>query len=118
MNKETMFYKDINQDVEVYNISFNGTSPMALIYDPVMAGRQNGNGWKNVKMSRLIPYPHAEAYKHGQTKTMREKAWKRLTLLEGEEDKWVTSNGIAWDMRDYEDAIACEISLIKKGERL
>ena len=50
---EKMFCKDANAIVAVYK--FNMASGMALIYNPWLAEKQNGNGWKQVKISKLIP---------------------------------------------------------------
>jgi len=48
-----MFCKDANAIVIVYK--FDMQSNMALIYNPWLAEKQNGNGWKQVKISKLIP---------------------------------------------------------------
>lgn len=48
-----MFCKDANAIVMVYK--FNMTSNMALIYNPLLAEKQSGNAWKQVKISKLIP---------------------------------------------------------------
>lgn len=50
---ERMFCKDANAIVAVYK--FDMTTNMALIYNPWLAEKQNGNGWKQVKISKLIP---------------------------------------------------------------
>lgn len=48
-----MFCKDANAIVMVYK--FDMPSNMALIYNPWLAEKQNGNGWKQVKISKLTP---------------------------------------------------------------
>lgn len=50
---EKMFCKDANAIVAVYK--FDIPSGTALIYNPWLAEKQNGNGWKQVKISKLIP---------------------------------------------------------------
>lgn len=50
---EKMFCKDANAIVVVYK--FDMESGMALIYNPWLAEKQNGNGWRQVKISKLIP---------------------------------------------------------------
>ena len=48
-----MFCKDANAIVMVYK--FDMITNIALIYNPWLAEKQKGNGWKQVKISKLIP---------------------------------------------------------------
>lgn len=107
-----MYYRDANVDVEVYQ--FDMLNSKALIYNPQLAGAHQGNGWVQVKFSRLIPYPEAEIYKiEGMSKTKRNKAKSRLTLAYAE---WVSSDGSIYDHNHLEDAIKHELELMEKGD--
>ena len=48
-----MFCKDANAIVTVYD--FNMDRKVALIYNPWLAEKQNGNGWVEVKIKKLVP---------------------------------------------------------------
>lgn len=48
-----MFCKDANAIVTVYD--FNIDRKVALVYNPWLADKQNGNGWVEVRIKKLVP---------------------------------------------------------------
>lgn len=110
-----MWNKDYQEDVEVYAITTQGDRFIALCYIPTLAGKQNGNGWVRVKMSRLVPYPYAEAYKTGMSKTERNKIKSMLKLSYAE---WTCTDGSIFSHDKLEDAIAHQATLIKIEEEV
>lgn len=104
-----MWHRDYKEDVEVYD--FDMEHGNALCYVPTLAGNQNGNGWITCKVKRLIPYPHAEAYKGGMSKTERNKIKSMLTLTYAE---WTCTDGRTFT--ELEEAIACQAQLMNKED--
>lgn len=105
-----MWHKDYNEDVEVYD--FDMEHGNALCYVPTLAGNQNGNGWITCKLKRLVPYPHAEAYKSGMSKTERNKIKSMLTLTYAE---WTCTDGAIYTHAHLEDAIQHQAHLLEEG---
>lgn len=84
-----MWNKQSNCDVDVYEMNINDKN--CLIYNPQIAGNQNGNGWQTIARKNLIPYPYAEYYKiPGMTKTKYNETKSRLKLIHAE---WETTDG-------------------------
>jgi hypothetical protein len=109
----TMWHKDYKCDVEVYDIITNDNKSIyAICFIPVLAGQQNGQGWLTVKMNKLIPYPHAETYKTGMSKTEKNKIKSMLKLTYSE---WTCTDGNVFN--DVEEAICHQRKLIENGEK-
>ena len=68
-----MFCKDANVIVMVY--AFDLIQDKALIYNPWLAEKQNGNGWRQVKISKLIPL---DVEKEESSLTTKEKIMRVL----------------------------------------
>lgn len=107
----TMWHKGYKCDVDVFKIYTEGSSVFAVCFIPVLAGQQNGQGWMRVKMSNLIPYPHAEIYKTGMSKTEKNKIKSMLTLSYAE---WTCTDGKVYDHQHLEDAIQHQKELVEK----
>lgn len=105
-----MWHKGYQQDVEVYSFDMANGNKTALCYVPTLAGQQSGNGWITCKVTYLIPYPHAESYKNGQSKTERNKIKSMLTLSYAE---WTCTDGTVYDHDHLDDAIAHQKILIE-----
>ena len=105
-----MYYKKENCMVKVYNFFEDKT---VLIFNPSLAGRQNGMGWERVKISQLIPSEYVEYIdKHRKgfmSKTERNKIKERLILTYAE---WTCSDGKIFDNCD--EAIRHEKELMDK----
>ena len=110
METITMWHKDYKCDVIIYefNTEANG-SLTALCYIPTLGGQQNGQGWQKVKMSKLIPYPYAETYKTGMSKTEKNKIKDMLKLTYSE---WTCADGNVFN--NVEEAIDYQRKLIEK----
>ena len=107
--KEIMWYKGEKCDVEFY--SWSPDFKTALIYNPQLAGKQNGVGWMSVARNKLIPYPHAEVYKNeGTTKTVYNKAKSHLKLTYAE---WECTDGSVWKHEYINDAVLHQMELDK-----
>ena len=113
METITMWHKDYKCDVVIYefNTEANG-SFTALCYIPTLGGQQNGQGWQKVKMSKLIPYPYAETYKTGMSKTEKNKIKDMLKLTYSE---WTCTDGNVFN--NVEEAINYQRKLIENGEK-
>lgn len=107
----TMWHKDYRCDVDVFKIYTEGSSIFAVCFVPVLAGQQNGQGWLRVKMSKLIPYPHAETYKTGMSKTEKNKIKSMLTLSYA---VWTCTDGRSYTT--VEEAIQHQRELVEKNE--
>lgn len=105
-----MFYKKGNCIVEVYHFFENKT---VLIFDPNIAGHQNGNGWTYVSIKMLIPIEYYNEHKDNcfMSKSERNKIKERLTLTKAE---WTCTDGVSFNSCD--DAINHEMEVIKNAE--
>ena len=104
-----MWHKDYG-DVDVYEIKNVDNKLSAICFIPAIAGQQDGQGWMRVKMSKLIPYPHAEIYKTGQSKTQRNKIKSMLKLTYAE---WTCTDGTVFDNEHLDDAIQYQAKLME-----
>lgn len=102
-----MFHRKDNCIVEVYHFFENKT---ALIFNPCIAGHQNGNGWSYVSMKSLIPIEYYNEHKDNgfMSKSERNKIKERLTLTKAE---WTCTDGVSYDSCDA--AINHEIEIMK-----
>ena len=113
MNPIKMWNKLTNSDVDVYEMNVNDKN--CLIYNPQLAGQQNGNGWIVVARKNLIPYPYAEIYKiPNMTKTKYNKAKSHLELVNAE---WAATDGYIFTHSNLEKAIMYQMKLDEKNER-
>lgn len=105
-----MFYKKDNCIIEVYHFFENKT---ALIFNPAIAGNQNGNGWSYVSIKTLIPMEYYNEHKDNyfMSKSERNKIKERLTLTKAE---WTCTDGTSYNSCD--DAINHEMEVIKNAE--
>lgn len=108
---EKMWYKDKSIDVDVYYIDYE--KKIATCFSPLIYQQQNGNGWFTTKLSKLIPYPYAETYKTGMSKTEHNKIKSMLTLTWAE---WTCTDGSVYDHAHLEDAIQHQAKLIKEKD--
>ena len=108
---EKMWYRDKAQDVEVYHI--DPEKKVALCFSASICQQQNGNGWFTVKLGKLVPYPYAEDYKTGMSKTQRNKIKSMLTLTYAE---WTCTDGAIYDHAHIEDAIQHQAQLMNKED--
>lgn len=106
----TMWHKDYG-DVEVFDIKSEGNKLMAICYIPTFGGHKNSQGWTKIKVSKLIPYPHAEIYKTGRSKTEYNKIKSMLKLTYAE---WTCTDGSVYDHRDLKKAIQHQAQLIEE----
>lgn len=110
MNPIKMWNKNNNCDVDVYEMNINDKN--CLIYNPQVAGSQNGNGWQVISRKNLIPYPYAEIYKIPcMTKTKYNKAKSHLHLKDA---VWEATDGKLFDHSVLEEAIKYQIELDEK----
>ena len=107
-NKVVMWHKEYG-DVEVYDIKHIDGKDFAFCFVPTLAGQQNGQGWLKVKLSKLIPYPHAYVYKTGMSKTEKNKIKSMLTIQYAE---WVCTDGTVYTHDKLEDAIQHQKELV------
>ena len=72
-------------------------------------------GWMKVKVSRLVPVDYPLHNNKFTSKTQKHRAKGRMHL---EEATWKTSDGLLWEHKNLEEAIAHEIALMEaeKGE--
>ena len=96
---DKVYWKDKNQDVQMYQIDTD--SKMALCFSNFLMAQQ-GNGWVKIKLSKLIPYPYAEDYKSGCSKTQRNKIKSMLKLVSAE---WECTDGKIYSHEYLESAI-------------
>jgi len=105
-----MYFKKNNCIVEVYNFFEDRT---ALIFNPSIAGKQQGNGWDKVKVSTLIPIEYTEyidEHRKGfMSKTERNKIKERLVLTKAE---WTCTDGTIFD--NCNEAIIHEKEIMNK----
>ena len=109
---EKMWYKDKAQDVNVYHIDYE--KKIATCFSAATCQQQNGNGWFTVKLGKLVPYPYAEDYKTGMSKTERNKIKSMLTLTYAE---WTCTDGSVYDHAHLEDAIQHQAQLIEEEKK-
>lgn len=113
-----MKFRKTGETVRVYNFSTDGTSSLATIYVPSLAGKQQGNGWQTVKASALIPLDFwvEDGF---CSKTKKNKIKSRLKLISAE---WQCTDGAVYTHEYLEDAIKHEAALMgeefkeEKGE--
>ena len=105
-----MFYKNGNRIVEVYKFFDNKT---VLVYDPLLASRQNGNSWSVIPLKHLIPLEYYNEHKENffLSKTEKNKIKERLTLTKAE---WTCTDGVSFN--SCEEAINHEMEVIKNAE--
>lgn len=103
-----MYCKKYGCSVKVYRFFENRT---ALIFNPSLAGKQNGNGWDMIPLKTLIPLEYYNEHKDScfMSKTERNKIKARLTLTKAE---WACTDGLFFN--DCNEAIAHEYELVKK----
>ena len=107
-----MKFRKTGETVRVYNFSTDGTSSLATIYVPSLAGKQQGNGWQTVKVSALIPLDFWIDNSFC-SKTKKNKIKSRLKLISAE---WQCTDGTIYDHEHIEDAIQHEAELM--GEEI
>lgn len=102
-----MFYKADNCIVEVYHFFENKT---ALIFNPNLAGKQNGSGWMYVAIKNLIPIEYYSKCKNNyfMSKSERNKIKERLVLTKAE---WICTDGKTFT--SCNEAIEHEIEVMK-----
>ena len=103
---EEMRLKKSTNTVRVYSITGN----TATIFDPEMH-HKNNNGWKEVKLSQLVPMDFPLNGAEWTSKTKKNKAKSRLHI---EDAIWVGSDGTRWMHSQMENAIAHELELMDK----
>lgn len=104
-----MFHKKYNFLVDVYHFYEDYT---ALIFNPSLAGKQNGNGWERTKMGNLIPEEYYNEFsKNFVSKSQKNIIKKRLTLTSA---VWTCTDGE--DFTDCDAAIAHEKEIMEKEE--
>ena len=103
-----MKLRKTGETVRVYNFSIDGTSSIATIYSPTLAGRQQGNGWQTVKVSALVPVDLC-ADDGFCSKTKKNKIKSRLKLISAE---WQCTDGSVYTHEYLEDAIKHEAALM------
>lgn len=103
-----MKMRKTGETVRVYNFSTDGTSSLATIYVPSLAGKQQGNGWQTVKVSALVPLDFwvDDAF---CSKTKKNKIKSRLKLISAE---WQCTDGAVYEHSDLEEAIKHEAMLM------
>ena len=106
-----MWHKDKQQDVDVYDIDYKEKT--ATCFCAALCQQQSGNGWFTTKLGKLIPYPYAENYKTGMSKTQRNKIKSMLTLVEA---VWMTTDGMKFSHADLESAIRHQTLLMGNQE--
>lgn len=111
METMKMWNRDSGRNVDVYSIDYE--KKIAYCFDPYLCQQQNGNGWQSIKLGKLVPYPYAEDYKTGMSKTTRNKIKSFLTLTNA---IWTCTDGMDFDHAHIEDAIQHQAELLKKGE--
>lgn len=107
---EKMWYRDKEQDVEVYHI--DPEKKVALCFSASVCQQQSGNGWFTVKLGKLIPYPYAETYKTGMSKTQRNKLKEMLTLTYAE---WTCTDGRVFE--NCNEAIDHQAEIVANEEK-
>lgn len=107
---ETMWYRDKEQDVDVYHIDYE--KKIATCFSGYMCQQQSGNGWFTVKLGKLIPYPYAETYKTGMSKTQRNKLKEMLTLTYAE---WTCTDGRVFE--NCNEAIDHQAEIVANEEK-
>ena len=107
-----MKLRKTGETVRVYNFSNDGTTALATIYSPSLAGKQQGNGWQTVKVSALVPLDFwiDDGF---CSKTKKNKIKSRLKLISAE---WQCTDGTVYTHEYLEDAIKHEAELM--GEEL
>ena len=61
---------------------FRDNHLIAVVYNPSMAGNQNGNGWEIVRAKHLIPMEYFDDYSEGfMSKSYRNKMKERLEIV-------------------------------------
>jgi len=104
-----MFHKKYNFLVDVYHFYDDKT---ALIFNPYLASKQNGNGWEKTKINVLIPEEYYNEFsKDFVSKSQRNMIKKRLTLTSA---VWTCTDGE--DFTDCDAAIAHEKEIMEKEE--
>jgi len=104
-----MFHKKYNFLVDVYHFYDDKT---ALIFNPYLASKQNGNGWEKTKINVLIPEEYYNEFsKDFVSKSQRNMIKKRLTLTSA---VWTCTDGE--DFTDCDAAIAHEKEIMGKEE--
>jgi hypothetical protein len=106
---EEMRLKKNGVAVRVYDI----TDGMATIFDPALYQRQN-NGWTKVNTSKLVPMDFPINCDEYISKTKKNKAKSRMTLVN---TSWQTTDGIIWGHDDIEGAIAHELELMEEESK-
>ena len=105
-----MFSKKENRIVEVCQFFDNKT---ALIYNPFLASKQNGNGWCLTQLKYLIPLEYYNEHKEDffLSKTEKNKIKERLTLTKAE---WTCTDGVSFN--SCEEAIKHEMEIMKNAK--
>ena len=112
INYIEMKLRKTGETVRVYNFSTDGTTYLATIYSPSLAGKQQGNGWQTVKVSALVPLDFwiEDGF---CSKTKKNKIKSRLKLISAE---WQCTDGTVYTHEYLDDAIKHEAELM--GEEL
>lgn len=100
--------------VRVYQFLVDNGNPKALVFDPAFAGKQNGNGWRFLTMKTLIPKDYAGEDGKFQSKTIKNKAKDRMTLVDA---IWRCTDGTEFKHADLEQAITHELELMEKERK-
>lgn len=81
------YCKKIGAVVEVCAVDDNNR---ATIYDPNLAAKNNGCGWRSVKLGQLIPIEYADVYGNYNSKTEFNKLKSMLVL---DYARWTCTDG-------------------------
>lgn len=103
-----MIMRKTGETVRVYSVTVDAGVSYAVIFSPNLAGKQQGNGWKTVKMGALVP-PDLWVNNWYCTKTKKNKIKSRLKLITAE---WQCTDGTVFTHEHLEDAIAYEAKLM------
>lgn len=100
--------------VRVYQFLVDNGNPKALVFDPAFAGKQNGNGWRFLAMKTLVPKDYAGEDGKFQSKTKRNKAKDRITLVDA---IWRCTDGVEFKRENISLAILHELELMGKERK-
>jgi len=105
---EEMRLRPDGEIVRVYSI----TGDLATIWCESLFVRAN-QGWKQVKVTKLVPKEYDLHNTDFISKTQEAKAKKRMRL---EDATWKTSDGLLWRHVDIKEAIQHELKLMNEKE--
>lgn len=106
MNYVEMQLRPNGDIVKVYDI----TDGQATIWADFQFINCN-SGWMKVKVGRLVPVEYPLNSKNYVSKTQKNNAKSRMHL---EDATWKTSDGLLWEHKNIDDAIAHELELMNE----